>query len=119
MRVLLDECPPRRLKDDLTGHQVMTVPEAGWAGTKNGDLLRLAAPRFDAFVTIDQGRPQQQNLAAALGGNRLGVLVLVVRSNRLEALRPLVPALLAALPSVRPGEVRRVGGDRRRTGRTG
>lgn len=43
MRVLIDECLPRPLKGEITGHEVMTVPEAGWAGTKNGALLRLAA----------------------------------------------------------------------------
>ena len=68
MRVLLDECLPRRLKRDLAGHEVTTVPEAGWAGTKNGELLRLAAARFDAFVTIDQGLAFQLNMAAASAG---------------------------------------------------
>lgn len=43
MRVLLDECLPRRLKAHLAGHQAITVPEAGWAGKKNGDLLRAAS----------------------------------------------------------------------------
>jgi hypothetical protein len=38
MRVLLDECLPRRLKAHLAPHQVITVPEAGWAGTKDAEL---------------------------------------------------------------------------------
>jgi hypothetical protein len=109
MRVLLDECLPRRLKADLAGHEVTTVPEAGWAGTKNGELLRLAAARFDAFVTIDQGLAFQLNMAAASGGSRLGVVILQAPSNRLEELRPLVPALLEALRGLQPGQVRRVG----------
>jgi hypothetical protein len=53
MRVLLDECLPRRLKAYLADHQVTTVPEAGWAGRKNGDLLRVAAGVVDAFITVD------------------------------------------------------------------
>lgn len=52
-RVLLDECLPKRLKSMLTGHDVMTVPEAGHAGLKNGELLAAIAGRFDVFVTID------------------------------------------------------------------
>jgi predicted nuclease of predicted toxin-antitoxin system len=52
MRVLVDECVPRRLKRHLPGHEVRTVPEVGWAGKKNGELLRLAAREFDAFVTV-------------------------------------------------------------------
>lgn len=39
MRLLLDECVPRRLKRELPGHDVTTVSEAGWAGVKNGELL--------------------------------------------------------------------------------
>jgi hypothetical protein len=112
MRVLLDECLPRRLARDLVGHDTATVPEMGWAGTKNGELLRLAASRFDAFVTIDQGIVFQQNLTSVLGDGQLGVVVLSAQSNRVEALRPLVPALLEALRHLRPGEVRYVpGGD--------
>ncbi len=60
MRVLLDECLPRKLKREVQGHDVTTVPEMGWAGKKNGDLLRLAAPHFEAFVTMDQGIRFQQ-----------------------------------------------------------
>ena len=41
MKVLLDECLPRRLKRELNPHQVFTVPEMGWTGAKNGALLRL------------------------------------------------------------------------------
>ena len=31
MRVLLDECVDRRLAEHILGHDVKTVPEAGWA----------------------------------------------------------------------------------------
>ncbi len=54
MNVLLDECLPRKLKYALPGHNVLTVPEMGWAGTRNGDLLRLAETAFDVFITADQ-----------------------------------------------------------------
>ncbi|NEP90972.1 MAG: hypothetical protein F6K18_31475, partial [Okeania sp. SIO2C2] len=42
--------------------QVITVPEQGWAGIKNGELLKLASSSFDAFITIDQNLTSQQNL---------------------------------------------------------
>ena|SRR5438067_141217 len=108
MRVLLDECLPRPLKREIVGHDLATVPEAGWGGKKNGELLRLAAPRFDAFVTIDQGIRFQQNLAALTRGTSLGVITLAAFSNRIEALRPLVPHLLDALRTLRPGQLIRV-----------
>lgn len=49
MRVLLDECVPRRLKRELVGHDVKTAPEMGWASKKNGELLALAAVEFDTW----------------------------------------------------------------------
>ena len=63
MRVLLDECLPRRLKRTLIGHDVRTAQEMGWAGTRNGDLLRLAARECDAFFTVDRRLAGQQHLA--------------------------------------------------------
>lgn len=104
MRVLLDEQLPRHLARDLTEHQVRTVQQEGWAGFKNGELLRRAAEKFDVLVTADQNLQFQQNLARA----RLGVVLLAARSTALEDLRPLVPAALSAIGRVRPGEVIRV-----------
>jgi hypothetical protein len=106
MRVLLDECLPRGLKKHLREHEVKTVPEAGWAGKKNGELLRLAGGSVDVFVTIDSNLVYQQTV----GVLSFGVVVLVARSNRLGDLLPLVPDLLTALSSVGPGQVLRVGG---------
>jgi predicted nuclease of predicted toxin-antitoxin system len=106
MRVLLDECLPRPLAALLVGHAAQTVPDSGWAGKKNGELLRLAASRFDVFVTIDQNLEYQQHLRDA----PLAVVVLVSRSNRFPDLEPLVPKLLEVLRTVpRPGAVVRVG----------
>lgn len=64
MRLLLDESLPRGLKRHLSAHDVATVPEQGWAGKSNGELLRLAEEEFDAFLTADQNVEFQQNLRA-------------------------------------------------------
>ena len=106
MRVLLDECLPRRLKHVLIGHEVQTVPEAGWASKRNGDLLRLAAREFDVFLTVDRRLQQEQQLSMF----RIAVIVLVARSNRLLDLLPLVPATLEVLPRAKLGEAVVVGG---------
>jgi len=82
------------------------VPEAGWAGKKNGELLKLLAGKFEAFVTIDKNLVYQQNLS----GVPFGVVAIGARSNRLADLEPLVPRILEALSTLRPGEVLRVGG---------
>lgn len=71
MRVLLDECFPRALRRELPGHDVKTVEEAGWAGVKNGELLRLAAKDFDVLLTVDRNLEYQQNFS----GLTLAVIV--------------------------------------------
>ena len=107
MRVLVDEQLPRQLAPELSGHEVRTVQQQGWAGLGNGELLRRAANSgFEVFVTADQDLEFQQNLARS----SLRVIVLVAPSNALEDLLPLVPGILQAIPSVRLGEVRRVDG---------
>ncbi len=104
-RVLLDECLPRRLRRELPGYEVRTVQELGWAGTRNGALLRRAAAEgFAAFVTVDRNLEYQQHLP----GVSLGVVALRARSNDIADLRPLMPEVLAVLPTVAPGQVVRV-----------
>jgi hypothetical protein len=54
VNILLDECIDRRFAKEIEGHEVVTVPQAGWAGIKNGELLTRAQMQFDAFVTVDR-----------------------------------------------------------------
>jgi predicted nuclease of predicted toxin-antitoxin system len=55
MRVLLDEQLPRHLAREIAGHDVHTVQQCGWAGSKNGELLRAAAAAgFEVLVTVDR-----------------------------------------------------------------
>lgn len=104
MRVLLDECLPKRLKSELKEHAVTTVPEAGWSGKKNGDLLRLAEGRFDVFLTGDQNLTYQQNLR----DTNMAVLVLAAESNRFGTLKPLMPKVREALRTIRPKQAIRI-----------
>jgi hypothetical protein len=41
VKIILDECIPKKIKALIQGHEVSTVPEKGWAGVKNGKLLAL------------------------------------------------------------------------------
>jgi len=105
VRVLLDEQLPRLLARELRGHEVSTVHQKGWAGLKNGELLRCATHEgFEVFVTADGNLEFQQNLSQT----RLRVILLVAPSNALEDLLPLVPGLLASIPKSRPGRMLRV-----------
>lgn len=106
MRILLDACVPRRLRDSLAGHEVRTAPEMGWGDLNNGALLDAMAGQFDALVTVDKRLPQEQPIKE----RPFGVVVLRAKSNRLSDLRPLVPALLTVLRDLKPGEVNEVAG---------
>jgi predicted nuclease of predicted toxin-antitoxin system len=90
MKILLDECLPKKLKNDLKSYKVKTVPEMGWAGKKNGELLLLAENHFDIFITADQNLQYQQNLK----GREITVFVLKSPNSRYETLRLLIPTVL-------------------------
>ncbi|MEM9005410.1 MAG: DUF5615 family PIN-like protein [Cyanobacteria bacterium P01_F01_bin.86] len=90
MRLLLDECIDRRFARELMGHEVKTVPQMGWAGIKNGQLLTLAAQEFDVFITVDRNLSFEQNLPKF----EIAVIVLQAYSNRLADLKPLAPLVM-------------------------
>ena len=105
MRVLLDEQLPRQLALYLIGHEARTVQQQGWAGLKNGDLLRAAeAAGFQVFITADQRLPYQQKLESSA----LFVVVLVALSNAIEDLLPAVPAALVAMAEPKADQVLRI-----------
>jgi hypothetical protein len=90
------------LRSELAGHDVCSVPELGWSGKKNGELLQLLAGQgFEVLLTVDQSIRHQQNLQAA----GIAVIVLVAPSNRLADLVPLMPLARAALGSIKPGDI--------------
>jgi len=107
MKILLDECVPRTIKPALSveGHICTTVPEAGLASKTNGELLGLAEGRFDVFITFDKGLPYQLNLAKY----KIPIVVIRAKSNRFADILPHVPACLALLRSIGPGQVVHVG----------
>jgi hypothetical protein len=106
VRVLLDEQIPVDLADALQGHRVDTVVGRGWAGIKNGELLQRMRGEYDALVTMDRGIEFQHTLSVL----PFGVLIIRAPSNRMVHLQPIVPAILDALPLLKPGELRRLGG---------
>ncbi|MDH6100230.1 DUF5615 family PIN-like protein [Anabaenopsis sp. FSS-46] len=99
MNILIDECIDRRLGMQLFGHIVKTVPQMGWAGIKDAELLRLAEIEFDVLITVDRNLPFQQNLAVL----DLAVLVLQAPSNRLADIQVLIPKILAIVDTAPKG----------------
>jgi hypothetical protein len=105
LRILLDENVDWRLKVHFPEeYQVLTVAEAGWAGKKNGELLRLAEKEFEGFVTTDKGIPHQQNVSRL----DLAIILLRAKSNAYEDLAPLVDEAKAALETGEPGTIHTV-----------
>jgi predicted nuclease of predicted toxin-antitoxin system len=105
MRILLDESLPRKLALELPGHDAKTVQKRGWAGLKNGALLREASQEFQVLLTGDQNLEFQQDLRTL----PIAVIVLVAVSNRIETLRLLIPDVLEALKTIQPGQLIRIG----------
>jgi len=102
MRILLDECLLRKLKDQFASHDCQTVPEALLSGKKNGELLSIAERQgFEIFVTMDKGIEYEQNLT----GRQIAVMVLRAKSNRLADLAPLVDECLRQMRSIRQGHI--------------
>ncbi|TAE60035.1 MAG: hypothetical protein EAZ76_11115 [Nostocales cyanobacterium] len=100
MKLILDECIDRRLAKEFIGYEIKTVPQMGWAGTKNGKLLALIETEFDIFITVDRNLSFQQNLSQF----NIAVVVLQAKSNRLMDLKPLVPKILDILSTVVKGQ---------------
>ena len=102
VRVLLDESVPEKLRTKFSADFVVeTVRYQGWAGLKNGELLRAAEPIFDVLITVDKRLRYQQNIGA-LG---IAVVVLDAPGTKFADLLPLVPEAEAALLEARPGSV--------------
>jgi hypothetical protein len=101
MRVLLDEQLPIDRSPSLRGHAVDTVVGRGWAGVKNGDLLRRMSGHYDVLVTMDRGLEFQQPIPVL----PFGIVIVRAASNRMQHLRPLVPAILSAIAGVKPGGI--------------
>lgn len=106
MKVLLDECVPRRFKNHLPGHDCHTVPEIGYSGKKNGELLLLAEKDgFDAFLTIDRRMQYEWDSEE----HSIAVILVHVKSSRLSDLLPHVAQILAALRSIHAAELVTIG----------
>jgi len=102
MKIILDECVPKRFKQYCGGNDVSTVREMGWASLVNGELTkRMSNAGVEVFITIDKNLRYQQNVAEL----PFGIIVLDVKTNRLPDIVPLVPSLQPELSSVRVGTI--------------
>lgn len=98
MRVLFDHNVPHKLRRLLSGHEIHTADELGWAELGNGDLLAIAErDGFEVMLTGDKNLSYQQNLR----GRTLALLVLT--TNDWNVIRQNVAPIQAALDAAAPG----------------
>lgn len=81
---------------------MVTAHYVGLGQLDDGPLLDAVEGHYDVLVTCDQGFPWQQQF----GRRSVALALLVAPSNDIGDLLPLVPALLAALNVIQPGDVR-------------
>jgi len=105
MRILLDENFPADFAGLLVGHEISHVHSLGWAGIKNGELLRRASAVCQVFVTLDRNLEFQQNIKVL----PIGVVIVRAVSNRIADLTPLIPSILTAAAQTNPGRATTVG----------
>lgn len=102
MRILLDECVPRRLKRSFRSYGlVLTVTDAGLSSYSNGQLLRRISGDFDVFITIDKSIHHQQNLVAY----DIALVLLRARSNDIADVEPVLPRLFARWSELKRGSL--------------
>jgi uncharacterized protein (DUF433 family) len=95
-------CVPKDLAQYFPGHQVKTVPQAGWASISNGKLLRLIAESgsYDLFVTVDKNLPNQNRVSEL----PFAIAVLRAKTNRLKDVLPFGDLLIRRLTEFRGGQ---------------
>lgn len=101
LRILLDENVDRLLKSHFhSDFEVVTVPEQGWAGLSDGDMLRHADEQFDVLVTMDQNLPYQQHLPAF----EVAVVVLKASTNAFPDVVELMPKVNEQVRDAKAGK---------------
>jgi hypothetical protein len=103
VKVLLDENLDHALRKVLGPHDVVTVTYMGWAGLKNGELLRAAEKEgIDVLLTGDQTFVSEQNLSE----RRLAIVAL--SAIQLPLIKKNLPKIIAAINSAVPGSFQMV-----------
>jgi hypothetical protein len=103
VKVLLDENLAHRLRKNLGPHEVFTVGYKGWAGLKNGELLRTAEENgIQVFLTGDRTLPHEQNL------NRRNLGIVALTSVEWDILKNYLPSIIAAVENALPGSFQEV-----------
>jgi hypothetical protein len=103
VKILLDENLAHRLRKNLGAHEVFTVSYKGWAGLKNGELLRAAEnDGIEVFLTGDRTLTFEQNIAGR------AIAIVALSSVEWDILKHHLPLIVATINNALPGSVQAV-----------
>jgi len=98
VRILFDHNTPAPLRRALSGHEVLTAWECGWAELTNGQLLAAAeSAGFALMITTDKSIRYQQNLSGR------SIALLVLSTNDWAAIRQASDEILASVDTMGAG----------------
>ena len=105
MKIIIDECLPKRMLQFFPNDQAYTVPQIGLNGVSDSELLNiLEEKKIDVFVTIDGNIEYQQQFH-----NRVfGTVIIRSPSNRYLDLLSLKEKIVDSTKNVSPGEIKHI-----------
>jgi hypothetical protein len=99
-RILLDQNVPEGVRRLLSEHDVLLAYDMGWARLENGRLLQAAEQAsMQVLITCDQNLRHQQTIAGR------SIAVVVLGTNRWNAIRLHADKIAAAVDTAAPGTV--------------
>ena len=101
MKILLDECVPKKIKALLIDHTVFTIGQLEWSGLKNGMLIKRAEQKnFDILLTIDKNICYQQNTSSY----NIAIVILNANNSNIETLQDYIPSFLNQINTFEKGK---------------
>ena len=105
MKIIIDECLPKRVTQFFEKDSAYTVPQIGLSGSKDTELLEELDKRgMDIFITIDGNIEYQQQFLK----RTFGTVVILAVSNRFADLEHLKDKILKAVSLVSKGNIEHV-----------
>ncbi len=105
MKIVIDECLPKKMTQFFIQDEVWSVTQIGLSGYSDSKLLdELQKRKIDLFITIDGNIEYQQQFK-----NRpFGTIVIRSVSNRFEDLIQLKQEILAASKHIKSGTIKHI-----------
>jgi predicted nuclease of predicted toxin-antitoxin system len=105
MKIIIDECLPKRVTQFFEKGSAYTVPQIGLSGSKDTELLEELDKRgIDVFITIDGNIEYQQQFI----NRSFGTVVIISVSNRFNDLVHLKDKILKAVDTVTKGKIEHI-----------